>query len=109
MRRDRGLHRNRRRRHRGGLSGALTGNEVFVGTFRIEDPATYARTAFVEALRRNGITMTAPTIAPNPAALLPAADSYSDQNRVASFVAPPYLQEAQLILKVSLNLGANSH
>lgn len=85
----------------------LTQSEVFVGTFRIEEPASYARTAFVEALRRNGITLTAPTIAPNPAALLPATDSYNDQNRVATFVAPPYLQQAQLILKVSLNLGAN--
>ncbi|WP_168176681.1 D-alanyl-D-alanine carboxypeptidase/D-alanyl-D-alanine-endopeptidase [Williamsia sp. 1135] len=85
----------------------LTGSEIFVGTFRIEDPAAYARTAFVEALRRNGITMTAPTIGPKPAARLPATDTYTDENLVASFVAPPYLQQAQLILKVSLNLGAN--
>ncbi|WP_143696125.1 D-alanyl-D-alanine carboxypeptidase/D-alanyl-D-alanine-endopeptidase [Williamsia sp. 1138] len=85
----------------------LTGNETFVGTFRIEDPAAYARTAFIEALRRNGITMTAQAIGPNPADRLPAASTYTDGNRVAAFVSPPYLQQAQLILKVSLNLGAN--
>ncbi|HET7091914.1 MAG TPA: D-alanyl-D-alanine carboxypeptidase, partial [Thermomicrobiales bacterium] len=75
--------------------------------FRIEDPAAFARTAFIEALQRAGVTVTAPAVAANPAAKLPAPDSYAPDTRVAQFVSPPYAGYARLILKVSLNLGAN--
>ena len=51
--------------------------------------------------------MNAPTVGPNPAALLPARRAYPAATRVARFVSPPYAQYAKLILKVSHNLGAN--
>jgi D-alanyl-D-alanine carboxypeptidase/D-alanyl-D-alanine-endopeptidase (penicillin-binding protein 4) len=38
---------------------------------------------------------------------LPEADSYTAETLVAAFVSPPYAEFARLILKVSLNLGAN--
>jgi D-alanyl-D-alanine carboxypeptidase/D-alanyl-D-alanine-endopeptidase (penicillin-binding protein 4) len=65
------------------------------------------RTAFIEALARHGVTVDAPVVAENPAQLLPPQGSYSRNTRVARFVSPPYAQDARLILKVSLNLGAN--
>lgn len=83
----------------------LSARRSFVGTFRVEDPAAFARTAFIEALRRAGVTVSAPAVAANPTRTVPA--SYSPENRVASLVSPTYAAQAKLILKVSLNLGAN--
>ena len=85
----------------------LSGSPEWVRTFRIEDPAAYARTAFVEALGRAGVNVAAAPVAPNPASKLPAADALTEGTQVAAYVSPPYAQEARLILKVSLNLGAN--
>jgi D-alanyl-D-alanine carboxypeptidase/D-alanyl-D-alanine-endopeptidase (penicillin-binding protein 4) len=102
-----------------GCSGSLTGNipvgyraplsasPTLVQTFRIEDPAAFARTAFIQALGRAGVQVRAPTVGPNPTGRLPALDGYAPDSRVAAFVSPPYPQYARLILKVSLNLGAN--
>ncbi|HEU5432014.1 MAG TPA: D-alanyl-D-alanine carboxypeptidase/D-alanyl-D-alanine-endopeptidase [Thermomicrobiales bacterium] len=85
----------------------LSGRPDLVQTFRIEDPAAFARTAFIEALQRAGVTVTAAPVGANPAAKLPPPDSYAPAMRVAQFVSPPYAAYARLILKVSLNLGAN--
>ena len=85
----------------------LSDDETFVGTFRVEEPNAFMRTAFIEALARNGVTVTRPGVAENPADLLPARGEYPPDTRVANFVSPPYAQDARLILKVSLNLGAN--
>jgi D-alanyl-D-alanine carboxypeptidase/D-alanyl-D-alanine-endopeptidase (penicillin-binding protein 4) len=83
----------------------LSGQPRFVGTFRVEDPASFARTAFVEALHRVGVTVTAPTVAANPARKAPA--SYRPTRRVATLESPTYAEQAKLTLKISLNLGAN--
>ncbi|MDQ3302694.1 MAG: D-alanyl-D-alanine carboxypeptidase [Actinomycetota bacterium] len=85
----------------------LSEEESFVGTFRAEEPNAFMRTAFIEALTRNGVTVTAPAVTENPSGLLPAEGDYTPDTRVANYVSAPYAQVAQLILKVSLNLGAN--
>jgi D-alanyl-D-alanine carboxypeptidase/D-alanyl-D-alanine-endopeptidase (penicillin-binding protein 4) len=85
----------------------LSGIGSFVGTFRVEDPLAFARTAFIEALQRHGVTVDAPAVAPNPASVLPAGSTYAPETRVAAFESPPFAQNAKLVLKVSLNLGAN--
>jgi D-alanyl-D-alanine carboxypeptidase/D-alanyl-D-alanine-endopeptidase (penicillin-binding protein 4) len=90
-----------------GYAAPLSGDETFVGTFRVEEPNAFMRTAFIEALARNGVVVNAPAVAENPTELLPARGAYTPGTRVASFVSPPYAQFARLILKVSLNLGAN--
>jgi PBP4 family serine-type D-alanyl-D-alanine carboxypeptidase len=90
-----------------GYQAPLSGSPTLVQTFRIEDPAAFARTAFVDALERAGVTVMAPSVAKNPIERLPALGSYSPDTRVAQFVSPPYSEYARLILKVSLNLGAN--
>jgi D-alanyl-D-alanine carboxypeptidase/D-alanyl-D-alanine-endopeptidase (penicillin-binding protein 4) len=90
-----------------GYRAPLSGSPTLVQTFRIEEPAAFARTAFVEALQRAGVTVMAPAVAPNRADLLPAPATYAPDARVAEFVSPPYSEYAKLILKVSLNLGAN--
>jgi len=78
-----------------------------VQTFRIEQPAAYARTTLIEALRRAGVAVTAPAVAANPPTSAPAKGSYLPDTRIAAFVSPPYSEYAKLVLKVSLNLGAN--
>jgi D-alanyl-D-alanine carboxypeptidase/D-alanyl-D-alanine-endopeptidase (penicillin-binding protein 4) len=90
-----------------GFKPALPGVETLVQTFRIEDPASYARIVFIEALEKAGVEVTADTIAPNPAGKLPPRDSYSEDSKVAEFVSLPYSEYSKLILKVSHNLGAN--
>jgi D-alanyl-D-alanine carboxypeptidase/D-alanyl-D-alanine-endopeptidase (penicillin-binding protein 4) len=90
-----------------GYRAPLSQSPTLVQTFRIEDPAAFARTAFIDALERAGVTVRAPSVAMNPTGRLPAAGSYTPDTRVALFVSPPYSDYAKLILKVSLNLGAN--
>jgi D-alanyl-D-alanine carboxypeptidase/D-alanyl-D-alanine-endopeptidase (penicillin-binding protein 4) len=90
-----------------GYKAPLSGSSSLVQTFRIEEPAAFARTAFIEALRRAGLTLAAPVVAPNRTGSLPSVDSYPTDTQVAGFVSPPYSEYAKLILKVSLNLGAN--
>lgn len=86
-------------------SAPLSAQHSFVGTFRIENPAAFARTAFIEALHRAGVSVTAPVVAPNPTGRVPAA--YRPGDRVAGLTSPTYAEQARLVLKVSLNLGAN--
>jgi D-alanyl-D-alanine carboxypeptidase/D-alanyl-D-alanine-endopeptidase (penicillin-binding protein 4) len=90
-----------------GFRAPLSQSPTLVQTFRIEAPTAFARTAFIEALERAGIAVTAPAVADNPAGSLPAPGSYTAGNRVAQFLSPAYSEYAKLILKVSLNLGAN--
>jgi D-alanyl-D-alanine carboxypeptidase/D-alanyl-D-alanine-endopeptidase (penicillin-binding protein 4) len=72
---------------------------------QIQDPTTFGRTALIEALARAGVTVTARPTGSNPDHKLPP--SYDGDPQVAAFVSPPYREYAKLILKVSLNVGAN--
>ncbi len=89
------------------FEGPLTGLPEFVGTFRVEDPLSFARTAFIEALGRQGVAVAAPSIAPNPEGVLPDSTDYVTDTQVATHRSPPFSENADLVLKVSLNLGAN--
>lgn len=90
-----------------GYRPPLPGVRTLVQTFTVQDPPAYARTVLIEALRREGVVVDAPTTGPNPARLLPARRAYPARTRVARFVSPPYSEYAKLILKVSHNYGAN--
>lgn len=86
---------------------ALIGNNIYVSNVRVDDPPSFARTAFIDALTRAGVTVSAPAVQANASAALPASQGYTSANQVASFTSPPYSEFAKLILKVSLNTGAN--
>jgi serine-type D-Ala-D-Ala carboxypeptidase/endopeptidase (penicillin-binding protein 4) len=75
-------------------------------TADITDPAAFARTVFIDALKKAGVKVTAKATGQNPKKL-PSADSYTAKAKVAAYVSPPYKDYAKLILKVSHNLGAN--
>ncbi len=86
----------------------LTGRPTLVQTVRIVQPANYARTIFIESLRAAGVTLSAPTVAPNPVALLPPKGSYRAADRVAELAGMRYGQDAKFILKISYNIGADT-
>jgi D-alanyl-D-alanine carboxypeptidase len=97
----------------------LPGVKTLVQTFIVDDPtnikspaslevpAAFARTTFIEALRRTGVTVEAATVASNPLQKLPPPDAYPADTEVAALVSAPYSQYSKLILKISHNLGAN--
>lgn len=86
----------------------LTGQFPLIRTFRITQPANYARTVFIEALRRAGVAVDAPAVAPNPTRLLPARGAYGTRDRVAELQSLPYRDYVKHILKVSYNIGADT-
>jgi len=81
---------------------------TLVQTVRIVQPANYARTVFIEALRASGVTVAAPAVQQNPVALLPPKGTYRAANKVAELAGLPYGQDAKLVLKISYNIGADT-
>src|SRR5215212_3115971 len=73
----------------------------------VDDPAAFARTALIEALKRAGVSVSSSPTGSNPSSELPKKGSYKADDQVAAYVSPPYSQYAKLILKVSHNYGAN--
>jgi D-alanyl-D-alanine carboxypeptidase/D-alanyl-D-alanine-endopeptidase (penicillin-binding protein 4) len=84
------------------------GNAPLLQTFQVEDPPAFARTLFIEALARQGVTVEAAAVGPNPAESLPASDSYQEADRVALLESLPFSEVIKVILKVSMNRGADT-
>jgi serine-type D-Ala-D-Ala carboxypeptidase/endopeptidase (penicillin-binding protein 4) len=73
----------------------------------VKEPAAFARTLFIEALTRQGVSVTAPATGANPKALIPAAATYTGAKKVAELTSPPLSEDVKLTLKVSQNMHAN--
>jgi D-alanyl-D-alanine carboxypeptidase/D-alanyl-D-alanine-endopeptidase (penicillin-binding protein 4) len=73
----------------------------------VDDPARFARTLFIEALRREGVAVVASPLR-EPRAELPGRDSYGKLTRVAVFVSQPFSEVVKVTLKVSHNLYAST-
>ena len=73
----------------------------------VDDPAAFARSAFIEALQQAGVTVAATPAGPNPENLLPPKGSLQPSDMVGDYVSPPLSQFINLILKVSYNRGAD--
>jgi PBP4 family serine-type D-alanyl-D-alanine carboxypeptidase len=86
----------------------LTNEFPLIRTFRIVEPQNYARTVLIEQLEKAGVNVLADAVAENPAALLPAKNSYSQDDLVTFLVSLPYAEYAKFILKVSYNIGADT-
>ena len=86
----------------------LTNAFPLIRTFRIVEPANYARTVFIEALEAAGVVVDADTVAENPVQLLPPKHAYTDATKVAELVSLTNADHAKLILKISYNIGADS-
>jgi len=86
-----------------GTIGASAGPVLTI--YRIPDAATWARTLFIEALDRAGVTVAADPVADNPA---PPEARYRPAQRLASLTSPPVREFGQMILATSYNTGANA-
>lgn len=73
-----------------------------------DDPATYARTAFIEALQRAGVAVTTDPIATNPDSALPTEDEVETLPAVAELESLPLSEEVKYVMKISYNRGAQS-
>ena len=88
-----------------GTIAADAGPTLRVG--EIPDPASFARTAFIEALQRAGVTVAAPATGPNPVNRLPAKSSFPEDQKVAVHVSGTLAEIVKVILKTSHNPGAD--
>lgn len=79
-----------------------------LNTYAFDDPATFARTAFIEALQRAGVRVDANKIIANPEGRLPARAAVAKLPQVAKLTSLPLSQEARYVLKISYNLGAET-
>jgi serine-type D-Ala-D-Ala carboxypeptidase/endopeptidase (penicillin-binding protein 4) len=73
-----------------------------------DDPATFARTAFIEALGRAGVAVSADPLAVNSTSSLPAQEEVDGLPSVAEFESLPLEEHATYIMKISYNRGAQT-
>ena len=85
----------------------LTNAYPLIRTFRVSAPSIYARTVFIEALARVGVTVSAAAVGTNDERSLPAQGSYSSAQQVAQLTSAPYAQDIRFVNKVSYNIGAD--
>jgi len=90
------------------VSGTIGAGKSQLTVYRIPDAASWARTLFIEALTRAGVTVAAPAVALNNKAALPAVGSYPADQQVASLTSPPLNAMGGMILETSYNTGANA-
>lgn len=82
------------------LSGNVPENQKnVIRTVAIQNPAAFAKAAFIQALKEQGIH-----IQTKKGKLPP---TYANLQPIAVWTSPPLFEYGQLILKVSHNLGAN--
>jgi D-alanyl-D-alanine carboxypeptidase/D-alanyl-D-alanine-endopeptidase (penicillin-binding protein 4) len=90
------------------VSGTVEeGSEPVLNVYHVPDPATFARTLFIEALQRAGVTVTADPTSLNDSEALPPQDAITDENLVGSIESPTFQAIAELVLKISHNEVAN--
>ncbi len=94
------------------VSGTIGVGASQVTIHRIPDAATWARSLFIEALRRAGVTVSAPTVARNSTSGLPGRPGqptrYPDDRKVATLTSPPLERFGTMILLTSYDTGANA-
>lgn len=84
------------------------GGAPIVETHQIDDPASFARSLFIEALGRQGVRVDASALAENPSADLPPSAEVDKLPKVAEYTSPPFREYARVILKVSHNPYAST-
>jgi D-alanyl-D-alanine carboxypeptidase/D-alanyl-D-alanine-endopeptidase (penicillin-binding protein 4) len=90
------------------VSGTVPPGDPSLTVYRIPDGASWARTLFIEALERSGVTVSAPPLAANDTSALPEADAFPEGSEVASLTSAPISEMGGMILATSYNTGANA-
>jgi len=81
-------------------------SDPFVRIYAIEEPALWARGLFIEALRRQGVKVTASLYRPRRLDMLPGRDERLP--RIAEYQSEPLAEVIKVTLKVSHNLYART-
>ena len=89
------------------VTGSVPAGKESLTVYRVEDAATWARSLFIDALERAGVTV-ASTAATNDEAALPVAGGYQDTLELASLESAPLREVGDMILATSYNTGANA-
>ena len=90
------------------VSGRIAaGGGKALRNYLVDDPASFARSAFIQSLERAGVSVDAPATGANPRGVLPRSRRYPASTRVAQHVSPEFNQYATVVLKVSYNRGAD--
>lgn len=74
----------------------------------LDDPATFARTAFIEALGRAGVAVAGDPIAANSTAALAPQEEVEALPSVAELESLPLAEDATYVMKISYNRGAQT-
>jgi len=91
------------------LSGTIAADSDPVLKVQVlEDPSTFARTAFIEALGRAGVTVGGDPVAMNSTASLPDQATVDALPSVAELESLPFEEDATYVMKVSYNRGAQT-
>ena len=91
------------------LSGTIAADhDPVLKVQAFEDPATFARTAFIEALGRAGVTVGGDPVAKNSTASLGDLAAVDALPSVAELQSLPLDEDATYVLKVSYNRGAQT-
>ncbi|KTD41018.1 D-alanyl-D-alanine carboxypeptidase/D-alanyl-D-alanine endopeptidase [Legionella parisiensis] len=86
------------------LRGQITSNAgEILRVFPIIKPATFAREAFIAALKQQDIVVNLD----NKNSQLPNADVYKQLTPIAQYISPPLSEYIKVILKLSHNIGAD--
>ena len=78
-----------------------------VRSWPVSDPAAFARTAFIETLRRAGVRVRARATGDNPQRRLPRARTYATSTRLGQWTSPRLAEYVKVVLKISYNRGAD--
>ena len=91
------------------IDGSIAaGSDPVLKVVAFDDPATFARTAFIEALHRAGVATSAPPTRINATSGLAAPDAVAALPTVAALESLPLAEQATYVLKVSYNRGAQT-
>lgn len=91
------------------VSGRIAvGHKPVVRVAEVSDAASHARTLFIEALSRAGVSVGSSALGENSSAALPSREEVARLPQVAQHTSPPLAESARLILKVSHNLQAST-
>ena len=84
------------------------GHKPVLKTYEVEDPATFARSLFIETLRSRGVQVDTSPLGENHATNLPSKAEVAALPVVAEYTSPPLREYLKVILKVSQNLHAST-
>ncbi len=84
------------------------GHKDLLRNFEVAEPASWARSLFIECLRAEGVKVTASPMAMQQVLDLPSKVEVAALPKVAEYVSLPLAENIKVILKVSHNLHAST-